>query len=455
MESLKTPRPKRGHGRSRSGDERRHAAALSPSTKGPLDLDDGDDLVDSKLSTLPPGSPISRSMSSASRTKSTSTTIPSLTGLDDMPEKDFSFLLLPENFRPIPTTAIPQAFLTSPQAAQTGDDLARLISRGQFHAAAIASARELTNLPTPPDPQIVFNLIHTRLACLTLINKACQELAAVESTVLGDLTSSVYRHPMTNAHIVPWDLRVLAVRLQSFGFKDLRRGVMGYYQLAQDARQEIMKDRQDEKSEDGRVWNLRLRDLGIRVASMLVEMGDLEGAASHLRTLEIDPLLDEEDKRRIASMEALVWLQFGDIWAAKRCLLRLQEPRDSAPDLAPRILQSLISIGDGEFAAAGEQLQQLHAEIPADTMISHNYAVCLLYTGRMKEARKVFEKAVDESTEVPFHSLLTNLCTVFELCTERARDLKTQLIERVTAIEPTGSGWERASTDFKLDGVRA
>jgi tetratricopeptide (TPR) repeat protein len=374
-------------------------------------------------------------------------------GLDDVPQKDLAFLLSPENFRPVPPTAIPQAFLNSPHAAKPDDSVSELVQRGQFYAAAVESARELVALPKPTDSATIFNLIYARLACLTLINKACQELAAVESTVLGDLTSAFYRHPITNVHIVPWELRVLAVRLQSIGFKDWRRGIMGYYQLAQDARQEILRDRQENRGEDEKLWAARLRDLGIRVASMLVEMGDLEAAGGHLRTLEIDPQLEETEKRHFASMESLVWLQIGDMWAAKRCLTQLES--NDTTDLQTRLLQSLINIGEGNFTTAATDLQTLHEEIPEDTMIAHNLAVCLLYTGRMKEARDVLENAVNETDSVPFQSLLFNLCTIYELCTERARDMKTRLVERIANTEPTAGGWDRAAVHFKLDGVRA
>jgi tetratricopeptide (TPR) repeat protein len=230
---------------------------------------------------------------------------------------------------------------------------------------------------------------------------------------------------------------------------------MGYYQLAQDARQEVLRERQDGKGENEKVWAARLKDLGVRVAGMLVEMGDLESAGKHLRTLEIDPLLDEGEKKRIASMESLVWLHIGDISAAKRCLARLQPSQDPSSDLTPSVLQSLIALADGDFPTATNQLQQLHAEHPSDALISHNLSVCLLYTGRMKEAREVLEEAVDSSAEPPFQSLLFNLCTVYELCTERNRDLKMKLVERVAGMEPEGSGWERVGTDFKLgEGVK-
>ena len=47
-------------------------------------------------------------------------------------------------------------------------------------------------------------------------------------------------------------------------------------------------------------------------------------------------------------------------------------------------------------------------------------------------------------------TLLFNLTTMYELCTERARSLKIKLSEKVAAMEGSDNGWERANADFKL-----
>ena len=47
-------------------------------------------------------------------------------------------------------------------------------------------------------------------------------------------------------------------------------------------------------------------------------------------------------------------------------------------------------------------------------------------------------------------TLLFNLTTMYELCTERARGLKIKLSEKVAAMEPSANGWEKTNADFKL-----
>jgi trafficking protein particle complex subunit 12 len=48
------------------------------------------------------------------------------------------------------------------------------------------------------------------------------------------------------------------------------------------------------------------------------------------------------------------------------------------------------------------------------------------------------------------HTLLFNLATMYELCTERNRNLKLKLAEKVASMEPSNRGWEKSNADFKL-----
>lgn len=48
------------------------------------------------------------------------------------------------------------------------------------------------------------------------------------------------------------------------------------------------------------------------------------------------------------------------------------------------------------------------------------------------------------------HTLLFNLTTMYELCTDRSRSLKARLVEKVAGMEVTTRGWEKSNADFKL-----
>jgi trafficking protein particle complex subunit 12 len=50
-----------------------------------------------------------------------------------------------------------------------------------------------------------------------------------------------------------------------------------------------------------------------------------------------------------------------------------------------------------------------------------------------------------------FHALTFNLCTIYELCTDKSRALKVGLAEQVAALSDSdGTGWEKSVVDFKL-----
>ncbi|RPB11591.1 hypothetical protein P167DRAFT_606274 [Morchella conica CCBAS932] len=72
-----------------------------------------------------------------------------------------------------------------------------------------------------------------------------------------------------------------------------------------------------------------------------------------------------------------------------------------------------------------------------------NEAVCLLYTGRLEEARAVLEGLVDEGKVAA--GGVFNLATVYELCSDASRGLKMGLAERVA-----GLGVEMVGASFKM-----
>lgn len=361
-------------------------------------------------------------------------------GIEDIPPRDFSFLQDATAYHVLPVTNLPPAFLNAPQAPSVSSPIDSLLLSGHYRLAAIAAARNIVTAASPTDHDNLLHLVHVRLACLCLLQE--HALAAQESKVLGDLNSAFYRHPLTNAHLVPWDLRLLVVRLAALGYGESRKGIMGYYELARDCRESIIKATSDEEKP---LWRARLRDCGIRVANLLVEMGDLEGAGRHLGTLSGTD--DTTETREVLLMEALVWLRVGDISAARRCLSRASEA--AADELLDGTMKALIQLADSEYEEAVSSFETLHEQFPDDAMITQNFAVCLLYVGRIADARELLTELVGESP--PFHSLVFNLSTVYELCTERNREKKTVLAQTLAARKDgRGAGWELSNNQLKL-----
>ena len=83
--------------------------------------------------------------------------------------------------------------------------------------------------------------------------------------------------------------------------------------------------------------------------------------------------------------------------------------------------------------------------LPSSDLVTQNLAVCLFYIGKVDETVELLEGLVNEKGR-SFHALTFNLATVFELCSEKGRERKGELVERV---EREGMG-ERGAADFKL-----
>ncbi|KAJ3464598.1 hypothetical protein FSOLCH5_008900 [Fusarium solani] len=361
--------------------------------------------------------------------------------LGEAKAKDFSFLLRPEIYHPLTPLNVPVAFRNSQKQPSPEAPLEELLANGHFRAAAIAAVQELTGSGAsggidPTDSAKIFSLLYTRLACLTLIDAtplAAQEVKALED--LNDIRK--YVDETTGEHLVPWELRVLNVRLQALGFGDARRAVMSYHDLAREARDRIAKAAAQHDNSVTELWKARLSDLGIQVAGALIELEDLTGAAHHLSTLR-----DRGDGRMTLS-KALLWLHLGDADSARACARQVS----ASDENAEKLITALCDMADGEYESALENWKELK-ETMDDEMVGVNTAVCLLYLGRIQEGREILEELVESG--LSSHTLLFNLSTMYELCTEKHRNLKLKLTERVAAMEVSSAGWEKTNSDFKL-----
>lgn len=211
----------------------------------------------------------------------------------------------------------------------------------------------------------IFSLLYTRLTCLILINALA--FAAEESKALEDLNSPLYRDTATGAHILPWELRVLAVRLQGIGYGDLKQGVAGYYDLARDARKAITES----MGEDQSVWKERLEDLGVRVGNALIEMGDFVSALRHFDSLRRP---DGNTDKMLNWRLALLHLRLGNVGASRKYVEAAEMEKVHAAGLWP-----LLSMAERNYETAAGKWKYL-SKTSGSAMVAQNLAVCLLYT---------------------------------------------------------------------------
>ncbi|KAI0866659.1 hypothetical protein F4860DRAFT_458047 [Xylaria cubensis] len=432
------------------------------STKGPLDIDDNPLASPTEITSHAKRLGGSASQNASPRTSLSQTRSPVRTSAPrsevTVTRRDLSFLLKPEIYHQISPLTIPPPFRNPTRQPAADTPIPTLLTNGHFRAAAIAAAQELTGsgsasaasktpVLSPTDHTRIFDLLYVRLSCLCLVDAV--PLAAQEAKALEDLNSAFYADADSGTHLAPWALRILVVRLQTIGFGDPRRAVMSYYELAREARSEISRAARAHDHSAAELWKRRLVDLGIRVAGALIEMEDLAGAAAHLASLtEAQGGGVEADRGRLAVCRALLWLHVGDVDAARHCV-----SHGVAGEMAERVVDALANMADGEYDAALEKWRVLRDEMGEngveDEMVGVNLAVCLLYTGRMPEGRDLLEELV--SAGQTSHTLLFNLTTMYELCSDRAKSLKIRLAESVAEIEPrSGGGWEKTNADFKL-----
>jgi tetratricopeptide (TPR) repeat protein len=291
---------------------------------------------------------------------------------------------------------------------------------------------------SPGDASRIFKLLYTRLACLVVISRP--DIAADEAVPLTEFLNRNTPDAKDISPIVPWELRLLLVRLQSIAATDDgRRAIMSLYALASEVRSHLSDAKAESNQPAIQAWSDRLRDIGLRVADTLVEAGDLETAARHLNTLTGIPPDELNSRKALLSMRA------GDLASAQESLAKM------TPGLCKEIHQALLQTTKGDFAQAVEAWRKLAVQHPDNELLGQNLSACLLYTGHIAEARSILEGIVRDTPAFP--ALLFNLSTVYELCTNRAVERKTGLSQFLAQRAPPAAamsgGWERTNADLK------
>lgn len=351
--------------------------------------------------------------------------------------KDLSFLLDSSIYHPLSQLDLPAPFRrpfpplpsTTTLLAQSLSVLDALLETSDFLSAAhLAGGILSSGSLTPTDTKTIFRLLSVRFSCLELTGST--SLAAQESKALEDLISTFYyfdppETPKTSEedaappeHIMPFSLRLQALRLQSIGFSDPRRGVSALYDLGVECREHIAHSRTSD--EDRKIWRARLEEIGIRVVNALIEMGDLDCAR---RTLESNIAAETVVSPEIAQRIALLYLKIGDIKKA-------QAVENVAKELEP-----LFAVAEGRYIDAA-QLWEAQLEFNAEdnnALLKQNLAVAYLYAGMISKSRDILRDLVDNGES--FESLTVNLATLYELSSDRSKELKLAAAAKIAAYQ--------------------
>lgn len=177
---------------------------------------------------------------------------------------------------------------------------------------------------------------------------------------------------------------------------------MGYYDLAREVRLSLTAlkkslhapppsgaglsdDERTSIEQEIELLSTQLQDLGLRVASALIEMDDLEGAARHLSSLQSSASLSPPPSSNINMQKSLLYLYLGDVDAARSCISTSIDDR-SKDD---KIILALAHMSDADYeeaVAIWEDLISTSLDTdPESPMLKQNCAVCNLYLGRLDE----------------------------------------------------------------------
>ncbi|EXJ91689.1 hypothetical protein A1O3_00239 [Capronia epimyces CBS 606.96] len=378
-------------------------------------------------------------------------------------ERDLSFLLDASIYHSLSQLEVPgpfrKPFLPPPtrEAQLTGslEQLDVLLSQCDFlRGAQLAGSILTSGTVQPTDAKTIFRLLAVRYSCLELSGNLL--LAAQEAKALEDLSSTFYyddSNPEQGEgedvekprkiphHVMPFALRLQALRLQSIGFSDPRRGVTTLYDTASECREHLSASATS--SRERLLWTERLQEVSIRVVNALIEMGDLECA---IRTLATVKPRDAEHMAVWTARMVLLRIKAGDVGNAHELIksATLNSPERLA-------LESLLAVAEGRYDVASQKLSECESEadLALTALVKQNLAVAYLYKGEVRKARQMLEELVDDGHS--FQTLTINLATVYDLSSDRARDLKMAMISKI-AGQRKDSGYLRSfvNADFKL-----
>ena len=381
---------------------------------------------------------------------------------EEVTDRDFAFLLEPGIYHPLSQLDIPGPFRRAfPQPLPASTSISEAVAQindllsqcDYLRAAHLAGLVLISGAVRPTDQKTIFHLLSIRYSCLELSGNIL--LAAQEAKSLEDLGSTFYYseppqdETMTEEsadkplpkHIVPFNLRLQALRLQSIGFSDPRRGVASLYDLGAECREYLSSSTLS--SAQRQLWSQRLQEVGVRVVNALVEMNDIDCAR---RTLDSTKPTTEEELGLWTLRKVTLSIRMGLLGEAQKIV---RYSNISGPEKS--ILESLIAVADDRFDAAIELLTRptMEHHRPLLALAKQNLAVAYLYQGDIQHAKEVLDTLINDDQS--FQTLTINLATILDLTTDRSREMKLRLAERVSKQQsPPKQARSYTNADFKL-----
>ncbi|XP_058829269.1 trafficking protein particle complex subunit 12 [Topomyia yanbarensis] len=350
-----------------------------------------------------------------------------------------------------PIEAQHRKILSPDDVTQDERGLRELIEHGCFRSGVNLTARLLTIKQqgfgragyavkhSPNSLQLWF----TRIALLVKLGQF--EIARVEAEPFESLNKPdmfyEFYHPDMHADkkgsMAPFSFRLLLAELPIY---------LGVPRLALDRLMELLAvtsqiksyfERLPESStqkDAERFWHSRETRILHSIVNCSLLVKDFSLADQLIRRLVDDPAATVDEKRALLSAWGRIRLQCGDIYGAEKKFSETKRFREDQanPDLRELIDRGLLAVAQNDFQSALGLFQKASALDGSNTMVYNNMGVCLLYSGKLKEAIKLFESAVQRNPKMALNeSLMVNLATLYELESNNSKEKKVALLKLV------------------------
>ncbi|KAK9510384.1 hypothetical protein O3M35_005180 [Rhynocoris fuscipes] len=338
--------------------------------------------------------------------------------------------------------------LTANDVSQDERGLRELIQAECYRAAVNLTGRLLTifgqgfgrqGQPTRHSPHSI-QLWFTRF-CL-LVKLGAVQIVESEAAVWWDLDKpDLYYQFYPELYggklgtMVPFQMRILLATLPSY-LKQYTEAFERLYSVLAIVNK-ILSNLESGKSEDGSLIELSAKERDIakqvwssreaRVQHAIINVALM--SKNYILAIEIFQNLIEKNKsinqkRALQSALGRVFLQMGDIINAERCFSMAKQLKRNKPgtlnsntaDIRELVDKGLMLVSENKFEDAYECFQKASLLEPTNIMVLNNMAVCLLYTGKLKDALKLLSSTISSQPSLSLQEpVLLNICTLFEL----------------------------------------
>ncbi|XP_058466496.1 trafficking protein particle complex subunit 12 [Malaya genurostris] len=188
------------------------------------------------------------------------------------------------------------------------------------------------------------------------------------------------------------------------------------------------------KSNAEKFWHLRETRILHSIVNCSLLLKDFSLVDQLIRRLVDDPVASADEKCLLLSSWGRIRLQCGDIYGAEKKFSEAKRFKEgsTSPDFRELIDRGLLAVAQNDFQSAYGVFQKATTLDNSNTMVYNNMGVCLLYSGKLKEAIKLFEGAVHRNPRSALNeSLMVNLATLYELESNNSKEKKVALLKLV------------------------